>query len=337
MLGAMLADVSGAQAVEPLALLLLALILDAAVGDFRPLYRVAPHPVAALGALIGWLERRLNRERRGDKARLMRGALAVVAVVGLAWAVGWGVAWGAGRLRYGWAVELTAIVVLIAGRGLFDHVRAVARALSRDGLAAGRAAVGHLVGRDPASLDAHGVARGALESLAENFGDGVVAPAFWYALLGLPGLCAYKAVNTLDSMIGHTAPRYRQFGMTAARLDDAVNWIPARLSALLLALAAVFVGGAHPARALAAMWRDGGRHRSPNAGWQEAALAGALGLALAGPRRYADGTVVDDPWIGGGSARAGPADIRRGLWVYAVAYLLLTGLVAALMLIKLTA
>ncbi len=333
----MFAGLPEAQAVEPMALLLAALLVDAAVGDFRWLYRRVPHPVAALGALIGWLERRLNRETRGDKARLLRGALTVLAVVGLAWAVGWGLAWGAGRLGHGWAVELTAMVVLLAGRSLFDHARAVARALRRDGLAAGRQAVRHLVGRDPARLDAHGVARGALESLAENFGDGVVAPAFWYALLGLPGLCAYKAVNTLDSMIGHTAPRYRQFGMTAARLDDAVNWIPARLAAVLLALAAAFVGGARPARAFAAMWRDGGRHRSPNAGWQEAALAGGLGLALAGPRRYADGTVVDDPWIGGGSPRARPGDMRRGLWVFAVAYLILTGLVAAYFLFKLSA
>ena len=333
----MLAELPEAQAVEPMALLLLALLVDAAVGDFRWLYRLLPHPVAALGALIGWLERRLNRETRGDKARLLRGALSVLVVVGLAWAAGWGLHWGAGRLGHGWAVELTAMVVLLAGRGLFDHVRAVARALRHHGLAAGRQAVSHLVGRDPAGLDEHGVARGALESLAENFGDGVVAPAFWYALLGLPGLCAYKAVNTLDSMIGHTAPRYRQFGMTAARLDDAVNWIPARLAAVLLALAAAFVGGARPGRAFAAMWGDGGRHRSSNAGWQEAALAGGLGLALAGPRRYADGTVVDDPWIGGGSPRARPADLRRGLWVTAVAYLILTGLVAAYFLFKLSA
>ncbi len=333
----MFAGLPAAQGAEPLVLLLAALILDAALGDFAWLYRKVPHPTAALGALIGWLERRLNRERRGRRARLLRGALTVALVVGLAAAVGWAVAWGARRLPHGWIVELTAMVTLFAGRSLIDHVRAVARALERDGLAAARAAVRHLVGRDPATLDAHGVARGALESLAENFGDAVVAPAFWYALLGLPGLCAYKAVNTLDSMIGYTAPRYREFGMTAARLDDAVNWIPARLAAVLLALAAGFVGGARPGRALATIWRDGGRHRSANAGRLEAAMAGALGLALAGPRRYPDGTVVDDPWLGDGSARAMPADLRRGLWLTAVAYLILVGLVAAMAAIKLSA
>jgi adenosylcobinamide-phosphate synthase len=321
---------------EPLLLLLAALILDAGFGDLRPMYRIVPHPVALIGALVGWCDRRLNRERRGERARLLRGALTVLIVVGLAAAVGWGVLVATRSIAYGWAVELVAIVALLAGRGLFDHALAVARALEQGGLTAGREAVRHIVGRDPATLDAHGVARGALESLAENFADGVVAPAFWYVLLGLPGLIAYKAINTLDSMIGHTAPRYRNFGMTAARLDDAVNWIPARLAALMLAAAAAFVGTARPAAAFAAVWRDAGRHRSPNAGWLEAAMAGALGLALAGPRRYADGTVVDDPWIGGGTARATARDIRRGLWLYAVAYLILIGIVAAILMLKLS-
>jgi adenosylcobinamide-phosphate synthase len=172
--------------------------------------------------------------------------------------------------------------------------------------------VGHIVGRDPASLDAHGVARAAIESTAENFADGVVAPLFWGVLLGLPGMAAYKAINTLDSMIGHRTPRHRHFGRFAARLDDFANWLPARLSALLILAAAVCLPGATPAAGWRAMWRDAPRHRSPNAGWPEAAMAGVLGLRLAGPRRYA-GVAVDDAWMGDGRAAATVTDIRRGL------------------------
>ena len=173
---------------------------------------------------------------------------------------------------------------LIAFRGLYDRVRAVAAALDQD-LEKARAAVAHIVGRDPARLDAPGVARAAAESLAENFSDGVVAPMFWFALFGLPGLCAYKAVNTLDSMIGQRNPRFKRFGKAAARLDDAVNWVPARLAALLLVAAAGLLPEASAPGAWRAAWRDANQHRSPNAGWQEAALAGALGFALAGPAR----------------------------------------------------
>ena len=320
---------------EPLALLAAALILDAAVGDFLWLYRAVPHPVAMLGRLIGWLDRRFNRDDLDDRTRSWRGALCALVVIDLAATVGWLVALGTVVTPYGWAVELLLVIVLISGRGLFDRVRTVKRALEGGGTEAGREAVRHLVGRDPASLDAHGVARGALESLAENFGDGVVAPAFWYLLLGLPGLFAYKAINTLDSMIGYTAPRHRQFGRVAARLDDAVNLIPARLAAVLLALAAAVLPGAHGGRAFAVMWRDARRHRSPNAGWLEAAMAGALGLALAGPRRYPDGTAVEDSWIGDGTPQATAADLGRGLRLYAVAWAILVVVVAALALIAL--
>jgi adenosylcobinamide-phosphate synthase len=192
-------------------------------------------------------------------------------------------------------------------------------------LPGGREAVRHIVGRDPLSLDAHGVARAAIESLAENFSDGVVAPVFWYLLLGLPGLFAYKMANTLDSMIGHRTPHYRAFGWAAARLDDVLNTVPAPLSGVLLAVAAVFATNGRPGHALAIMLRDGRKHRSPNAGWPESAMAGALGLALAGPRRYAEGLVAD-PWLGDGRARAGVADIRRGLQLYRLACLLEGGL-----------
>jgi adenosylcobinamide-phosphate synthase len=208
-------------------------------------------------------------------------------------------------------------------------VRAVALALDREGIEAGRRAVAHIVGRDPAQLDEHGVARAAIESLAENFGDAVVAPVFWYVLFGMPGLIIYKAANTMDSMIGHLTPQYRAFGMAAARFDDALNFIPARLAGILIVLAAFFAPKASPWGAFKTMIRDAGKHRSVNAGWPEGAMAGALGLALAGPRRYSQ-HVVNDPWVGDGRARATVLDIRRGLYVYAVACLINALMIATL-------
>lgn len=303
---------------HPLALLLPALVIDAVVGDPVWFYRRFPHPVAIIGRLIAWLERRLNRPQRAARDRMWRGLGTVIVVVGLATAVAVAVERLAARLEWGWAIELALVTMLIAQRSLFDHVRRVASALRQGGLGPGREAVAHLVGRDPASLDRHGVARAAIESLAENFSDGVVAPVFWYALLGLPGLVAYKAVNTLDSMIGHRSARYAAFGMVAARLDDAVNFLPARLSGLLMCAAAAFVPSARPLAALRTMLRDARRHRSPNAGWPEAAVAGALDLALAGPRRYG-AEVVKDAWMGDGRARADDRDIRRALALFAVA------------------
>jgi adenosylcobinamide-phosphate synthase len=215
------------------------------------------------------------------------------------------------ELPLSWLLLGLMMSTLIAARGLYDHVAAVAASLEQ-GLAEARQAVAHIVGRDPASLDAHGVARAAIESTAENFADGVVAPLFWGALFGLPGMAAYKAINTLDSMIGHRSPRYRHFGRFAARLDDLANWLPARLAALLILAASLCVPGATPADGWRALWRDARRHRSRNAGWPEAAMAGALGLRLAGPRRYG-GELVDDAWMGAGRAAAAPADIRRAL------------------------
>jgi adenosylcobinamide-phosphate synthase len=194
-------------------------------------------------------------------------------------------------------------------------------------VAGGRRAVAHIVGRDVAVLDEHGVARAAVESCAESYGDGVVAPAFWYLVLGLPGLFAFKAISTMDSMIGHQTPRHRAFGMMAARLDDGANWVPARLAGTLLGLAALFVPRASARAGLRIMLRDHRKHRSPNAGWTEAAAAGALGLALMGPRRY-DGMPAPAPWLGDGTARATPADLDRALYLYVVACLLLAGLVA---------
>ena len=314
---------------HPLLLLLAALALEPLLGEARGPLRRLPHPVRTIGALIAVLDRKLNREERSPADRRLRGVLVVVVVAGLAAATGWMISWLGRQLPFGWLGELALVVALLAQRSLFRHVRAVGMALAERGLEAGRAEVAHIVGRDVRQLDENGVARAAIESCAESFSDGVVAPAFWYVLFGLPGMLAYKAVNTLDSMVGYRNERYRDFGWASARLDDAMNIVPARLAGLLLSGAALAVPGARPSAGLRTMLRDARLHRSPNAGWPEAAMAGALGLSLAGPRRY-PGLVVDDPWIGDGTARATARDVARALSLFAVACLLNGCIVAAL-------
>jgi adenosylcobinamide-phosphate synthase len=314
---------------DPLSILIAGLALDAVFGDMPALFRAIPHPVVLAGHAIAFFDRRLNREKRSAAVRRGRGIITLAVLVGGAAALGWIITWLCRGSLVGAAVEALLVAVLVAQKSLFDHVVAVARALDKGGLQAGREAVRHIVGRDPMRLDAPGVARAAIESLAENFSDGVVAPVFWYLLLGLPGLFAYKMANTLDSMIGHRGPRYRAFGWAAARFDDLVNFVPARLSGLLLAVAAVFSRGGRPDRAVLVMLRDARKHRSLNAGWPEGAMAGALGLALAGPRHYADG-VVADPWIGDGRARAATSDIIRALDLYRLACLIEGGLLIGL-------
>jgi adenosylcobinamide-phosphate synthase len=310
---------------DRLMLLVAGLAIDALFGDMPWLFRQVPHPVVLAGRAVAFLDRKLNRETRGDAVRRGRGVITVILLVGAAAALGL-VIEGLCRGRLpGAVVEAVLIGVLVAQRSLYEHVAAVANALDAGGLPAGRAAVSHIVGRDPASLDSHGVARAAIESLAENFSDGVVAPVFWYLLLGLPGLFAYKMANTLDSMIGHRTPHYRSFGWAAARFDDLLNLVPAPISGLLLVTAAVLTKNGRPHRALVIMLRDGRKHHSPNAGWPESAMAGALGLALAGPRRYPEGLVAD-PWLGDGSARAATTDILRALRLYRFACLIEGGL-----------
>ncbi len=318
---------------DPLLLLLAALALDAAIGDPAALFRRLPHPVALAGKLIGGLERRLNRPEFSESARGSRGIAAVLAVVGLAAGVGALIDGLVAQSPWGAIVEIAVLAVLLAQRGLYDHVAAVASALDREGLAGGRDAIRHIVGRDPDSLDEHDVARAAIESLAENFSDGVVAPVVWFLVLGLPGICAYKAINTLDSMIGHRSERYRAFGWAAARLDDLVNLVPARLAGLLVAIAGAVMPRASGRDALRIMLRDARKHRSPNAGWPEAAMAGALDLSLAGPRRYG-AELVEDPWLGEGSEDAGSADIRRALGLFIVACVVEAALIAALVLLR---
>jgi adenosylcobinamide-phosphate synthase len=310
-----------------LAALLLALALDALSGDPEWLYRRLPHPVAVIGRATAALEARWLDPAAPARQQRRRGLAASLVVVAAGALVGLALQSLCLRLPHGWVALGVLMSSLIAFRGLHQHVAAVAGGLERS-LADGRLAVARIVGRDPASLDRPAVARAAIESTAENFADGVVAPLFWGLLLGLPGMLAYKAINTLDSMIGHHSARYLHFGRFAARLDDFSNWLPARLAALLLLAAAVALRDASPAEGWRALWRDAPRHRSPNAGRPEAAIAGCLGLRLAGPRSYG-GEVIDDAWMGAGRAEATPVDIDRALRLLGFATLLLSVPLAA--------
>jgi adenosylcobinamide-phosphate synthase len=314
-----------------------ALAIEAGLGYPDRLYRRIGHPVTWIGWVIDRLDGRLNRPAWPSFTRRLAGVLAVLllllATIGAAGLLQYQLyAWLDGWISCG--ILMLSASSLLAQRSLYTHVLAVADGLRQDGLTGGRAAVSHIVGRNPQALDESGIVRAAMESLAENFSDAVVAPAFWCALAGLPGIVFYKSVNTADSMIGHRTARHEAFGWAAARLDDLVNLPASRLAALWIVIAAAMQGSASPQAAWRAVWRDARHHRSPNAGWPEAAMAGALGLRLAGPRVY--GTVlVEDGWMGDGRADATPADLDRALALYRracmvqfVAVLLLLGLIA---------
>jgi adenosylcobinamide-phosphate synthase len=306
--------------------LLLALALDALIGDPAWLYRRALHPVVVIGRAISALERRWLELAQPPSVLRRRGLRLSLLIVLASALVGLGLQWFCLQAPLGWLLLGLLMTSLVAQRGLYEHVAAVATGLC-EGLPEGRVAVAHIVGRDPEQLDESAVARAAIESTAENFADGVVAPLLWGALLGLPGMLAYKAINTLDSMLGHRTPRLADFGRFAARLDDVASWLSARLAALLILAAACLFPGATPAAAWRAMWRDAARHRSVNAGWPEAAMAGCLGLRLAGPRHYG-GRLVEDAWMGDGTPLATPADIRRALSILVRACILAAALIA---------
>jgi adenosylcobinamide-phosphate synthase len=308
----------------------LSLALESRTGYPDFLFRAIGHPVTWTGRLISWLDGRLNRASDSDGRRRLRGVAALAAVLAVPAFAAFLVQIVAMQHPAGIVVMVLAGSTMFAQRSLANHVGAVARQLDTAGLASGRAAVSKIVGRDPDELDRAGVCRAAIESLAENFSDGVVAPAFWFAVGGLPGAAAYKAANTADSMIGHRTPRYSAFGWASARFDDLVNLPASRLAALLLVVAASLTPGANAWGAIRAVRRDAGRHRSPNAGFPEAAMADALGLALAGPRVY-DGVTVDDAIMGsGGRLEATPSDVDRAVALFWMADLLLMGLLAAI-------
>jgi len=327
-------DYAATDLLDPLLLLLGAILIDAYLGEFGPLFRILPHPVVVMGHAIGEADGRLNRPRRSPTDRRIRGVVAALGLTAAAALAGVAIQWFSVTAPAGWLLELLLVAILLAQKSLHDHVADVAGGLETGGLPAGRAAVRMVVGRDPDALDQAGICRAAIESLAENFSDGVVAPVFWYVVFGLPGLLAYKMINTLDSMVGHRTERHRDFGWASARLDDVVNLLPARLSALLIMAGAATLKDADPRAAWRIVLADSRHHRSPNAGWPEAATAGALDIALSGPRQY-HGRVTDEPWVGRGRARLGPADIRRALRLYVRSCAALAILVAGVLVVKL--
>jgi adenosylcobinamide-phosphate synthase len=310
--------------------LLLALALDALFGDPEALNRRQLHPVQLIGRVIAWADQRFNLESDTPGRRRNLGAWTAAGLTAGALVLGHVIQSILLDLPLGQAWLALVMSILIAQKSLYDHVAAVASGLETGGLGGGRLAVSRIVGRDPEALDQAGVSRAAIESLAENFSDGVVAPVFWAALLGLPGLLAYKVINTADSMIGHKSARHLHFGWAAARLDDLLNLGPARLSGLIACAAALLLPGADARGAWRAMRRDATHHRSPNAGWPEAAFAGALGIAIAGPRVYG-GEIVKDQWMNeGGRPHAAAPDIRRALRLFIRACCVQAALLGAL-------
>jgi adenosylcobinamide-phosphate synthase len=292
------------------AALLIGFLIEAALAWPAPLFRRIGHPVTWLGRAITLLEGRMNDARQSARVQNLRGA-ALVAII-LTCAV-LPCIWLGSILPDGWAGVIIGGILawpFMAARSLYDHVVAVARPLGRGNTDAARHAVSMIIGRNPRTLDDAAIARASLESLAENASDGIVAPLFWGLVLGLPGLVGYKAINTMDSMIGHRSARYENFGMVAARLDDLVNLIPARLTGLLFAL---FSGKV--SHSFGVMLRDAGHHRSPNAGWPESAMAGALNVRLSGPRIYGD-RIADEPWLNASAPDADAMSIARGLKLY---------------------
>jgi len=308
------------------ALTALAVLIEIIVGYPRWLLRSIRHPVMWMGRFIAILERSWNN---GSAGRTLRQALGVVTVFLLVVIVAMAalvIERGLLILPFGMIGAGILGSTLIAQRSLHQHVARVADALENEGIRSAREAVSHLVGRDTHSLDEAGVARAAIESLAENFSDGVVAPVFWMIIAGLPGAATYKAISTADSMIGHHSPRYEAFGWAAARLDDLVNLPASRIAALLIIAAAAVTQGASAPAAWRAVRRDARHHRSPNAGYPEAAMAGALSLSLAGPRAYG-GVVIDDAFMGNGRRAAKTTDIRAALALYRRADAILVGFV----------
>jgi adenosylcobinamide-phosphate synthase len=301
----------------------MSLALEMNVGYPDRLFRAIGHPVTWIGRLISCLDHAFNRATDSDRARRLCGVAALVAIVAIPALIACLAQLLLLSHGLGFVVMVLLGTTLLAQKSLAEHVEAVAKALDTGGLTAGREAVSKIVGRDPEQLDRAAVSRAAIESLAENFSDGVVAPAFWMAVGGLAGGVAYKAANTADSMIGHRTPRHQAFGWAAARFDDLINLPASRLTALLIVVAAAILPGMDARAAWRAVWRDAKKHRSPNAGWPEAAMAGALGIALAGPRSYG-GVMGDYAFMGeGGRREVTAADIRRALKLFWMADVLL--------------
>ena len=306
---------------DPLFILLLALVLDWYFGEPEAIWSSIPHPIVLFGKTVSFADKKLNKTSDDHKAQYKKGALAITLLIIAALLSSFlleGVIHFFGI--FGFLIELFIVFVLLAQKSLADHVEMVANGLKDEGLEGGRKAVGMIVGRDPGSLDQSGVSRASIESLAENFSDGVVAPAFWYAVFGLSGIIVYKMINTADSMIAYRNEKYLWFGRVTAQIDDLANWLPARISALLIAIGAGMLNGSAGFKnALIVALRDSGLHRSPNAGWPEAAMAGGADLALGGPRIYPDEIVQQAYLNSSGKRKLGVGDIQKAIQIFTLA------------------
>lgn len=319
--------------------LALAIIVDAVFGEPNWLWKRVPHPVVLMGQFIGWLDRRMNHQQHTPFRQMRAGITALIRVIFVVAALSIGLLALADWVHPGLAFLITVLLgaVLLAQRSLHDHVEAVRSPLAEGDLPAARQALSMIVGRNTEKLDESGIARAALESLAENHSDGVIAPAFWMLIGGLPGIALYKAINTADSMIGYKTERHLHFGWAAAKLDDLVNFLPARLSVGLIMLSVAITSladqkGAFAWPEWATIRHDAPTHASPNAGWPEASYASALGIALGGPRTYPSGT-VEAPYINNaGRKHLEAGDVRKGLALFratCAATLLVVVLIAA--------
>jgi adenosylcobinamide-phosphate synthase len=304
----------------------LALLVERLFGYPKAIHHQIGHPVEWIGIFLSKLEVAVYDSDAEPLQARLRGVAALVALLIIVAIPAALVSAFLSTFRFGWIIEALLATTLISQCSLHEHVSAVGKGLDIS-LSEGRKAVSMIVGRDPAQLDESGVTKAALESLAENTSDGIVAPVLWYALLGLPGIMAYKAINTADSVIGHKSERYIYFGWAAARLDDLVNLPASRLTGLLFAGAAAWTDKERGKIAWHAMWRDAPKHNSPNAGWPESALAASLGVKFGGPRSY-EGHLVNLPWMGEGRETLNRDDIRKGLRLYGTAMTFLLLLIA---------
>ncbi|MGB0681176.1 MAG: cobalamin biosynthesis protein CobD/CbiB [Magnetovibrionaceae bacterium] len=324
----------GAGEFDPLILLLLALAFEAYVGRLGFFLKGRRHPESLVRAYIEAADAKLNRDQRPAYDRAIRGLLVALLGFGLAVSAGFGFAGLSALHPFGWVIELFLLCLAMDQRAPHQAVAGLIAA-EAEGLDAARRAVTPLTLRDPEGLDEFGIRRAGLERLCADFGLGVVAPVFWYAFFGMPGLLGYVAIREMDRAVGFSTPKYRAFGFVPARLLDVLGFFPVRLAGLILALAAFPTPKAHPFRAFKTMVGQGHRHRRWNLGWPVGAMAGALGISLMGPRRLRK-AVVQEKWIGSGDARVGPKQVLQGLYLYRVACLINIALVALFSLVRLT-
>lgn len=318
---------------DPLILLLMALVTETYAGQLGFLARLAGHPRSVLENLTSWFDRKLNRENRSQTDRAVRGALAALIIIMISGAIGWGVAWLSQTLPFAWVFETILLIMLINQRGVYKTVRGVGIALRDQGVEVARQKIAPLTAEAPEKMDGHSIARTAIETAATALTTRVVAPVFWYVLFGFPGLLIYQALAIMSKKLKPKTDHYRAFGFAAAQLYDIILLIPAQLSGIFINLACIFVPTAHPGRSFKITLKDAGKYHSYNLGVAVSAFAGAFDLALGGPRKFSQKT-NNEPWIGNGSAQATTKDIRRSLYLFAVACLLNGVWVAALTLIR---